>query len=115
MRSIAKAVGRRVAELRSKAGLNQAALGEKLGLGQVQVSRYETGKVSVSIERLAQIARVLRLNLHDFVCVPSGDPARDRAVEKLLLMIAPYSAAEIELLMDVGGATVQHIREINAH
>lgn len=52
-------IGSRIADLRKKAGLSQEALGEKIGIGQNALSRYEIGTASKipvdDIERLADV------------------------------------------------------------
>ena len=52
-------IGSRIADLRKKAGLSQEALGEKIGIGQNTLSRYEIGTASKipvdDVERLADV------------------------------------------------------------
>jgi transcriptional regulator with XRE-family HTH domain len=38
-----KAVGNRIRDIRRDSGLNQAEFGQKLGIGQGQLSKYELG------------------------------------------------------------------------
>ena len=97
------------------AGLTQAALGERSGVQPETISRYEAGKLSAPLERLAQIAQALGLKIQDLVRTPSKDPAHDRAVERLTLFAASLSAEEVELVMNVGGATIKHLQKAHAH
>lgn len=51
--------GRRLAELRRRAGLTQQALGEKLGVTNKTVSRWETGAYLPDAEMLCLLSRAL--------------------------------------------------------
>ncbi|MBP5856647.1 helix-turn-helix transcriptional regulator [Marivibrio halodurans] len=55
------AVGRRVRELRVRAGLSQQALAERIGLSFQQVQKYEKGTNRMGASRLIQIAGVLNM------------------------------------------------------
>lgn len=52
-------IGRRIAEMRKEQGLTQTQLAEQCGLQQAHIARIETGKFSVGIDTLAQIADAL--------------------------------------------------------
>jgi transcriptional regulator with XRE-family HTH domain len=60
-------IGQRVMQARREQGLTQRELATQAGTGLAVITRLETGKQSVSAERLAAIARVLRVSL-DFLC-----------------------------------------------
>ncbi len=55
------AVGKRVRELRIRAGLSQQALAEKIGLSFQQVQKYEKGANRMGASRLIQIANILEV------------------------------------------------------
>ncbi len=57
--AIALAVGKAIAALRDAAQLTQEQLAEAIGVGVQQLSRFERGAVTPSIQRLYQIADVL--------------------------------------------------------
>lgn len=50
--------GTRIFHLRKKAGLNQEALANHVGVSSYQISRYENGLVNPSLETLVQIAQL---------------------------------------------------------
>ncbi len=54
---LVRKVGRRIAELRRKAGLTQEALAEELGVGWRYVSRAERGE-NLTLQTMAKIANV---------------------------------------------------------
>lgn len=61
-----KRIGQRIAELRKEQGMTQAQLAERCGLQQAHIARIETGRYSVGLDTLAQIATALGMRV-DFV------------------------------------------------
>ena len=59
------AVGNRVRELRTRAGLSQTDLGEKLGVSFQQVQKYEKGVNRMGASRLIQICDALKVSIAD--------------------------------------------------
>lgn len=59
-------IGRRIAELRKEQNMTQAQLAERCGIAQAHIARIETGKYSVGLDTLAQIATALGRSI-DFV------------------------------------------------
>jgi transcriptional regulator with XRE-family HTH domain len=55
-------VGRRIAEIRQRAGLSQRELAERLGWTRDTIAHYELGRRSLGLERLAAIADVLHVS-----------------------------------------------------
>jgi len=56
---IRKVVARNLRGARRAVGLSQEALAEKAGVDRSYVSRVETGKVSVGLDTLAELARAV--------------------------------------------------------
>lgn len=56
-------LGERVKELRKEMGWSQAELADKVGTDARQVSRYENGRITPSLDVLARIAEVLNVSL----------------------------------------------------
>lgn len=65
--------GLRVFELRKKAGLSQAQLGEKLGLSHKAVSTIESGTRGTSIDKLVELAYVFHVSA-DYLLGITDDP-----------------------------------------
>ena len=61
-----KRIGRRIAELRKEQNMTQAQLAERCGIQQAHIARIETGRYSVGLDTLAQIATALGRSI-DFV------------------------------------------------
>ena len=59
-------VGRRIAELRKEQNMTQAQLADRCGIAQAHIARIETGRYSVGLDTLAQIATALGRSI-DFV------------------------------------------------
>ena len=59
-------IGRRIAELRKEQNMTQAQLAERCGIAQAHIARIETGRYSVGLDTLAQIATALGRSI-DFV------------------------------------------------
>ena len=80
----AKALGNRIRDARTKAGLTQAQLAAEVGLTTIQtIGSYEAGRQLPPLARLARIAEVTGLPI-EFFTSESSDPARSE-VDALLL------------------------------
>lgn len=70
MKRYKKFTGQVLKKFRTKAGLSQMKLGELIGVSYQQIQKYESGKSSISAERLIQISKALGVNPSEFF--PSG-------------------------------------------
>lgn len=61
----------RLRELRVEAGWSQAELADKIGSDGRQVSRYENGRITPSLEALVRIAQTFNVSL-DYLVVPDA-------------------------------------------
>ena len=61
-------IGKRIAELRRKEGLTQEALGEKLGVSNKTISRWENGNYMPDIEMLPLLAREFKVSIDELLC-----------------------------------------------
>lgn len=52
-------IGTRIKELRNKKGLTQAELGAMVGLGYIQIGRYEVGRSEPTSNVLSKLAKAL--------------------------------------------------------
>ena len=85
-------LGKKIKQLRFKAGLTQEQLGEKLGLGAQAVSKWETSVAMPDIALLPQIAEVFGVSIDDLF---------DLTSEQRLNRIENRLDAEDELPQDV--------------
>lgn len=72
---VSSGLGSRIRVLRKRAGLSQAALAERVGVGRRTIGRWERGVTSPGVSRAAVVARTLRVDLADLLNdVPVGSP-----------------------------------------
>jgi len=83
--------GRRLRELREQAGLTQAQLGEKIGVGWLAVSRWENGTREPGWGNVKALADALGVS-----CEAFRQPAADRAPSKPGRPTKPRVKAEAE-------------------
>lgn len=99
--SLAKTVGRAIAERRHRAGLTQDKLSEAAGIAQASLSHIERGVVLPSLQRLAQLAELLDCRLVDLLA-ESGSGTADRAarIHAKLATLDPDQQAAVEQIVD---------------
>lgn len=68
-------IGKFIAELRRGEGLTQEALGEKLGVTNKTVSRWENGNYMPDIEMFQLLARVFKISINELL---SGERLSDK-------------------------------------
>ncbi|MGE4320989.1 MAG: helix-turn-helix transcriptional regulator [Acholeplasmataceae bacterium] len=56
-----------IKDLRTKKGISQVELAKRINVHRVQVSRWENGTYSPSIEKLCEIANALKITLDELV------------------------------------------------
>jgi transcriptional regulator with XRE-family HTH domain len=111
MKPLKDRLAERIARQRRVVGLTQAELAERAEVQPETVSRIERGRHNPSLGLLILLAEALDLELHELLRLPASDTPKDRAVERLLWFASRLSAAEIELVMDVGTAVLPHTRK----
>lgn len=65
--------GRRIRELRRKAGLTQEALAEATRLSPVSISNIERGVHAPAFRRLSDLARALSVEVHELFLFSTTD------------------------------------------
>lgn len=60
-------LGDRIKELRKEAGWSQSELAYKVGTDARQISRYENGRITPSLDALARIAETLNVSIDHLV------------------------------------------------
>jgi len=61
-----KFIGRRIRQLRERAGLSQSEVGALLEVSYQQVQKYERGVNSISVDKLQRLAEALRVPMMAF-------------------------------------------------
>jgi transcriptional regulator with XRE-family HTH domain len=60
-------LGERIKELRKEVGWSQGELADKVGTDARQISRYENGRITPSLDVLARIAEALNISIDHLV------------------------------------------------
>ena len=61
-------IGNFLAELRKEQGLTQEALGEKLGITNKTVSRWENGNYLPPVEMLQELSKLYNVSINEILC-----------------------------------------------
>jgi transcriptional regulator with XRE-family HTH domain len=74
-------IGEKIRERRKELGYNQLFLSERLGIFQNNISSIEKGKMGLTIERLIQLAEILKVDLNYFISQKHVDEKGLRILE----------------------------------
>lgn len=90
-------IGKLIAELRRRDGITQEALGEKLGVTNKTVSRWENGNYMPDIEKLQLLSQVFQVSINELLAGErlSDEAFRQRADENVVAL-SKASAFSIE-------------------
>lgn len=79
-------IGKFIAECRKEVGLSQAALGEKLGITDRAVSKWETGKSMPDVSIMLELCELLNINVNELLTGErlSMENYKQKAEENLL-------------------------------
>ena len=92
--------------LRKKKGMTMKELGELVGVAEITISAYETGKREPSLEILCKIADVLDVSLDMLVRGKEKDRPEGRPIGEMLKMYDKLSSEELELILAVINASL---------
>jgi transcriptional regulator with XRE-family HTH domain len=90
-------LGKRVGNLRNKAGMSQDELGEKVGVNNKHISNIETGRSKPSMDTLVDIANALNVSADDLL-VDSLLHSASTADSELHRLLLDCNAIEEEIL-----------------
>ena len=102
-----KKLGRRVAELRKRAGLTQLKLAEKVDVAVETVSRLERGVTLPGIEKLAEIAKATGTQPYEILKFPRKHSARDGLLDELSHELRRLKNDDLQLARDLVAVVVQ--------
>lgn len=88
MKEYRNLIGRLIKRFRFRKGLSQMGLAELIGVSYQQIQKYESGKSSISIERLFDIAEALDIPVTRFF--PSEKEVLSESVAKVTVEESPY-------------------------
>ena len=104
---LAAQIGNNIKVARSKLGKTQAYVGEHAGLEPVTLSRIETGVQLPSIDRLYEIAKVLKVSLSTLI----ADHTKAGAYAEMLGdLMADMPPREREFVYNFAFTYAQHVR-----
>ena len=110
MKTVEARLGQRIAMQRHAVGLTQAQLAEAVDVQPETVSRMENGSRSPSLGLLVRVAVALDVELHELVRLPDISNPKTLALDRLSWFASRLSPAEIDLVLEVGSAVLDHMR-----
>ena len=105
--SLTKAVGAVIYKKRKALGLTQAALAEKLGIGQQSLSRIEQGRMAPKFERLQDIADALECGVADLF--RNADAGVEQCANSIAGLLAPLTDEERAFVLEQNARLVRFI------
>jgi transcriptional regulator with XRE-family HTH domain len=110
-KQLAQVVGALIAGRRKAKGLTQAQLAELMEIEKETVSRMETGTISPTLTRLAQMAKFLDCEISDFVQTSSPELAEQ--VMSLVTRMENLSDSQQAIVMQLLGRMVTAMGKLN--
>ena len=105
--NLAGLVGQAIARQRSRCGLTQEEVAERLGVGNEAVSRIERGIVMPNIERLVELASIFGCETADLLTEASVRP-EDQA-RRVYGLLSTLDSADRLLVLDVVESLAQRL------
>lgn len=107
-RKISAKVGQAIERARARAGLTQAEVAERLGIGTEGVSRIERGVVHASAWRLVELAEIFGCRVASLLSEASDAPIdQQEALHAILEGLAPEDRAHV---VAIASQTAAHLR-----
>lgn len=113
-KGLVHSVGMTISARRKARGLTQAQLAEAMGIEKETVSRIETGVISATLTRLAQIAGILECPVSALFLRPPAAEQEDACamqVEQLTLMLESLGARERALVVHLVEEVVHLLKQ----
>jgi transcriptional regulator with XRE-family HTH domain len=95
------ALGARVAELRSRAGLTQATLAEKVGVTVETISRLERGLNVPGVATLVRVAEATGSEPHEVLIFRKGRDRKAPLIEEVARLLRQLRVDDLELARDL--------------
>jgi transcriptional regulator with XRE-family HTH domain len=97
--TLAKKVGKAIAERRHAQGITQEVMAEQLGVGLEAVSRMERGQIMPSVARLVEVAELLRCPVQNFL-IAGSDRAMDHGIQ-LATKLGKLKPADRDMVLEI--------------
>ena len=112
MKNTLSNIGQRIRKIRTKCGLSQTALGEKLGLTGAAISKYENGESDAGALTLEKIAKIGNRSL-DWL-ITGDEPKNITSPQGLDEESGPLRPiADMRLITEVIEAVMEHLQDNN--
>jgi len=98
MSDIEKAIGKRIAEFRKKAGLTQQRLAEINNITTETISRLERGSSMPSIVKLCRIAESMGYKPKELFVFSTNYSEKDIAIQKIIDLLQDKSLKQIKAI-----------------
>ena len=100
--------GEKIQKLRKGAGLSQQALGERLGMSSVAVSKWERGQSQPDIPTLTRLADLFGVTLDELCGRSTVPPGADENLTVMTRAFGRLTRQEQEQLLKVSRALYAH-------
>ncbi len=97
----------RLRTLRKRKGLSQQALGQRLGVSQTSIYKWENGQAEPDMDTLRQIAAFFGLTL-DALCSDAAEEDREMNIAVMSRAFRQMTPEEQAKLIEVGRALFSH-------
>ena len=87
-------IGKFIAALRRERGLSQEQLGEKLGVTNKTVSRWETGNNMPDLDILVELADLYSVDLREILSGERKNEQMNEELKETVLQVADYTSEE---------------------
>lgn len=98
-------IANNIAKLRKQAGLTQAQVAEKISVEKETVSRLESGKIALTVERLQQLSVIFGCSVNDLLTAPTE--GLQAQAQSLADMLRPLASEEREAVVRFVGDAVR--------
>lgn len=96
-------LGKKIKQLRTNANLSQAALSEKLGMTEKNLSNIERGLQFPALNNFLRLLDVLRVPLSEFgiSATSSGDKVREELIKEIYLATPDENQAYLNIIKNI--------------
>ncbi len=104
-----KRLGNRIRELRTRAGLTQAQLADRVDVSHEFMSRLERGLKAPSLATIEKIAKALGIALSeffDFNAIPRDE--KEAMLAGLHSLLAPVSMEKLKLVLEIAKTVMKN-------
>lgn len=107
-----KQIGIEIKERRKALGISQMKLASEVGISFQQIQKYEKGVNKISVERIQQIADVLKIPVHTFfeqkeTHLPSKSPNQNQLSEDTSTLLNQEEITLLRLFKEIASVEIK--------